>query len=520
VPSIRRDRTFFLYSPFVIALALTFGHTPDDPLITLRYASNLVHGHGVVFNVGEHVQGFSSPLGLLVACIVVLVPWAPTLLVAKLVSVGFGVLALREGARLVDRAGVPLWSRRLGYALLGSSFVLAMSAANGLETSLAAWLVVLLVRFLVDGRAITAPGRTAVVAAAVALARPESVALLVALGVATVVLERAAPPTRRLIWLGGAAVALVVTALLSLAYYGAMLPNTFDAKHQPLRRALEGGARYLVRAVAPSGIVALLVLATFVVGVGVIITRQRRFAYAAAVVVAQILFVLESGGDWMHGGRFLAPVVIPGIAVLVLGAAACGRAIARRSPALSTAGAVVGSLLAVVIVITPYVRGAVPLWNSHGSVNDTDLIANGGYAEYSAFWEALPSLVSCVASGATVATTEVGNLGFARRDLRLLDLRGLTDAVIARESPDSAKGPTGVEVPNWADPKSVPGRRLLAVQPDEIVLLVKTGRYPEGALGGTYRRVGYAPLGGGERAAVYVPSRADSRCDGVTRGVA
>ena len=34
----------------------------DDAMISMRYARNLAEGHGLVFNAGEYVQGFSNPL--------------------------------------------------------------------------------------------------------------------------------------------------------------------------------------------------------------------------------------------------------------------------------------------------------------------------------------------------------------------------------------------------------------------------------------------------------------------------
>src|SRR5262245_36290919 len=37
----------------------------DDALITFRYVDNLVSGRGLVFNAGERVESFSSPLFVL-----------------------------------------------------------------------------------------------------------------------------------------------------------------------------------------------------------------------------------------------------------------------------------------------------------------------------------------------------------------------------------------------------------------------------------------------------------------------
>src|SRR5687768_7432065 len=46
-------------------LIFNYGWISDDAYITARYADNLAHGHGPVFNVGERVQGFTHPLWFL-----------------------------------------------------------------------------------------------------------------------------------------------------------------------------------------------------------------------------------------------------------------------------------------------------------------------------------------------------------------------------------------------------------------------------------------------------------------------
>ena len=44
-------------------------HVSDDGAIFLRYAENIIQGKGAVFNQGEYVEGYSSPLWLLLLCI-------------------------------------------------------------------------------------------------------------------------------------------------------------------------------------------------------------------------------------------------------------------------------------------------------------------------------------------------------------------------------------------------------------------------------------------------------------------
>ncbi|HMJ10771.1 MAG TPA: hypothetical protein VK524_05155, partial [Polyangiaceae bacterium] len=52
----------------VIAMGMSwwFRTLFDDAFISFRYAQNLVHGRGLVFNVGERVEGYTNFLWVLV----------------------------------------------------------------------------------------------------------------------------------------------------------------------------------------------------------------------------------------------------------------------------------------------------------------------------------------------------------------------------------------------------------------------------------------------------------------------
>src|SRR6476660_1848786 len=76
----RRESLLFLYAPFTLGVLLSFSRTPDDAFITLRYARNLLLGSGAVFDIGQHVQGFSSPLHLLVSLPIAAIPHGHALL--------------------------------------------------------------------------------------------------------------------------------------------------------------------------------------------------------------------------------------------------------------------------------------------------------------------------------------------------------------------------------------------------------------------------------------------------------
>lgn len=50
---------------FTLHLALFKGFIVDDAFITFRYVKNWTHGYGLVYNIGERVEGYSNFLWIL-----------------------------------------------------------------------------------------------------------------------------------------------------------------------------------------------------------------------------------------------------------------------------------------------------------------------------------------------------------------------------------------------------------------------------------------------------------------------
>src|SRR5688572_29573932 len=67
-------------------------NVPDDAVTSMQYARNLVHGHGLVFNVGERVDGYTNFLWVLVM--------APLYAVCEALGVAFVPFMTHVGAWL------------------------------------------------------------------------------------------------------------------------------------------------------------------------------------------------------------------------------------------------------------------------------------------------------------------------------------------------------------------------------------------------------------------------------------
>ena len=105
----------------------------DDYYYSLRAAYNLVHGHGLVSNPVERVQGFSNPLWTLLLSASVLVDgysWAITIGLSLVISLVVVVVLARWSA---PNMGVAL----VGLSLLAGSKAFMDYSTSGLENTLA-----------------------------------------------------------------------------------------------------------------------------------------------------------------------------------------------------------------------------------------------------------------------------------------------------------------------------------------------------------------------------------------------
>ena len=194
----------------------------EDQLIVLRYARNLAEGNGLVYNVGERVMGFTTPLFTVLSSVFVLLGGDQ----AAAWQNGFGLLCMLGTAALAARLLVRLGAGSaapLAVALVTFNPAVAYNYLYlGMEIHLFALLFLLALDLHLSDRATAA----AVTCALLFLTRPEG-ALLAAMLIAHRWLRERKPPLRP----AGAALAVALPWLLfSLGYYGGVLPKTLGAK--------------------------------------------------------------------------------------------------------------------------------------------------------------------------------------------------------------------------------------------------------------------------------------------------
>ncbi len=226
-----------------------------------------------------------------------------------LMSLLFGILALREGSVLLAALRVPVWIRRVGLVAMGSSFTLAFASVNALETSLVVWLLVALVcRLVMLGPAKFGLMPT-VLAFSLVLARFDSLLPMAVMAVAGLWIHRGLPWWRRSSWMAGAVAGAVFSMVGRYLYYGFPFPKTYYAKAQGLGHGVHEGLTYLMTTIIPTlgssgarGLLAVFLITTEIV----LITTE-----IVLITTEIVLFTLGVVGILKHDRRCIY-LVAPG----------------------------------------------------------------------------------------------------------------------------------------------------------------------------------------------------------------
>ncbi len=293
----------------------------DDSYITYRYARNLADGIGPVWNRGEHVEGYTSFLWMLLLAVMHVVGFDiefAALLLGIASMIALFLLLWRVWARLApdkDDGGLSPYLVMAGAGLLvAASKSIGQWSMSGLETPLAcALMVALVVAYQRESRTPGAPFSAVILAAAV-MTRPEMAFMAAVTGLFFLdqaIVERDARRWRHL-----AAFAVTFGALAGTwfiwrwSYYGYFYPNTYYVKFGPRDLMIQRGWAYIgyywwSYLVAP-GLIASAVLPFLVRG-----ARRRDAAFLCAIGVIWILAVIQEGGDAFARARFVAPAIAP-----------------------------------------------------------------------------------------------------------------------------------------------------------------------------------------------------------------
>lgn len=400
----------------------------DDCFISLRYARNLVAGHGLVYNPGEHVEGYTNFLWVLLSALFMKLGIDPELPM-NLLGIASGALILGIVLRLgLRRFG---WSSPLAWI---APFCLALNrtfcawCTAGLETQLFSMLVLAgLLVFLAELQN-ERSGRfgSALLLAAATLTRPEGALFftLAACFGAVELLRRRQGAVRLATWIGIYVVVVGGHLAWRLAYYGHPLPNTFYAKvsgfwwdQSSIWFELFLQQHHLV------WFLPLLLLAFA-------FRRRRTDVLFGAVLAAYVGYLIYIGGDQFEF-RLMTPVLPILFWLLQAGigeAVRLGRERIRLGRAATVLGLLCGTWL------------AVSSWqpNRHGFPMTAGIISVEEFANYTAGRREQGMFLRHLVERGYLTGDEVLSVGGAGAlpyfsGLYTIDFRGLNDERVARQ---------------------------------------------------------------------------------------
>jgi arabinofuranosyltransferase len=300
---------------YVAHFRLLEARIQDDAYISFRYARHLATGQGLVWNVGERVEGYTNFLWtLLMAIPLAISDKLNPMQLARAVSSFSGYATIVASFLLVrhllPKARVlPL----VAPVLLAGSWPLAINTMTGLETVFFGALLLIATFLAIREQDDLRYQGSSIVYALAALTRPEAIGLFLLTFVLVAWHHRRGAKSAKdyLVKLGAPFVAIVgAHEVFRLAYYGEFVPNTYFAKFgAELPAGMPTRSSYLLDFFfynVHSSMIFSLVLAILL---AVARWRDLRTQLILLGALYGVANVVVSGADFMIGFRYLVPYI-------------------------------------------------------------------------------------------------------------------------------------------------------------------------------------------------------------------
>jgi arabinofuranosyltransferase len=429
----------------------------DDALISLRYSKRLIDGHGLNWNSGERVEGYSNLLWVLAAAAL---GFARIDLVDAVRILGFVCMAATVAAVFFANALRNVKTVLLFFLVtlfLPLAAPIAVWTIGGMEQPLVAVLLAWAIVFCFKGieqphgqaRVMLLPG---LMLGLLCLTRLDGPLFTAAAVLAFLMMG----PLNRGTWLRVFYLMLLPVVLtlaqvvFRLVYYGEWIPNTALVKFTPSGKHSLDGWSYLLNGARP--IIPLLLLAIFSIFVSFWWNfRRDRMILLCSLGVSWMVYLVIIGGDIFPAWRHFVPLLV--IFVMMVGITAEWISQQKRAASFATA------LTICVVFLTVFVwlqfrddenlRAISERWEWDGKAVGTML--------KEAFGPQQPLM----------AIDPAGCLPYWS-ELPSLDMLGLNDYHLPRNPPANlGQGAVGHELGD--------GQYVLDRKPDLVIFLLPTG---------------------------------------------
>lgn len=295
---------------FIIALILLILHEIyfidfiiDDSFISYRYAKNLASGNGLVFNIGEKLEGYSNFIWTLILGLFIKIGLSP-ILTSKILGIIFSILNLFLLIRFTK-------DEKFSFLNFISIFLIvlmpsyAIWAVAGLETQGFSFLLLWLIITLKEEERNKFPF-SVIPLSLLPLFRPEGVAFLIIILIYK--LFRKVNNFSIIVSL------LIFTSYLiwKYFYYGSLIPNTFYAKTGKGFIQFALGLFYFFEFLRNFGSLGLLIL----IYLPLIKEDKKKIELPLIFVTFWFLYIIYKGHDPLPSFRFFV-MILPLIYLLL-----------------------------------------------------------------------------------------------------------------------------------------------------------------------------------------------------------
>ena len=419
----------------------SFDFIQDDSYITFRYVKNFTEGNGLVFNIGDKVEGYTCFLWVIFLSFIKVIGFN-FIPASQTFGIIFSVLTLfftyKISAEIFPKNGSMAFNIVFSVSavvLLISNGAFAYWTDSGMETALFAFLTTLAIYFYLKE---THSGNnvfpySSLIFLLASLSRPEGnliFAITILHRVIIILKDNKAyqnEPAKikllfsktNLIWLGLYIIPAIIFMLWRYSYYGYLFPNTFYAKTGSTLEYIKTGLDYFVDFAKVYGLYGLLILFIFIN-----LKKDERFfdrLYLVMIFSIFSLYIIYIGGDVLRPSRFFVPIlpvfyllIQEGIVILITSA---------QKKQLSQNIVMVS---AVIILALSYFTYKQP----YEDIKRDSTLENGlvDKMKITASW--LKSKQAEAKRQLVVAATTIGAVSYFS-DVTLIDMLGLTDKEIA-----------------------------------------------------------------------------------------
>jgi len=415
-----------------IALAVYFDFTQDDAFITFRYAANFLNGDGLVYNIGEQVEGYTNFL------------WLIFMILGKSAGVDYVVFSRIAGIAcgigtilftwLIGRIifGRRSWLAGLCSFILGTILSFGYWSAAGLETAGFSMMVTGAVYFYLKRSYLTP-----VFLIPATLLRPEG-GLVMGIIIFHNVISTKSLSGYALVISSIYTILLLPFAIFKWTYFHALLPNPFYAKTgfdlTQLYNGLEYTGSFIWHYLAGGLFIAPFLLAF------------RKWPLSirtiALFLLVYTLYIVLVGGDVLKVHRFFVPLFPSLIIITIYG---FNKLTGNRILFLGGLVLLLGWQLYIPFDhVKTYHLAEKALNNKMNKTIDRLLIADN--------------------SDFSMGVSTIGLVGYRLMGHTVIDLLGLTDSTIARHPEE----PVPELKTTWKE-ESYNSRYVLSRQPDYIL---------------------------------------------------